>query len=93
MKRIKEDFVQSLTDIGLPEIDAKKIINLFLDYISQVLLEKKQVHIINFGTFKIAKKKKRSFINPKTKQISHIKGAYKVKFIPSKNLTKYINNE
>ncbi len=93
MKQIKEDFIKALTDIGLPEIDAKKIITLFLETIINSLEKKRDVHLVNFGTFKVMKKKKRSFINPKTKKISHIKGDNKVKFIPSRNLIKHINND
>ena len=91
MKRIKIDFINSLTEIGLPEIDAKKIFNLFVENITEGLKNKKEVHLVNFGKFKVVKKKKTSFINPKTKLISTIKGANKVKFIPSKNLHKFIN--
>ncbi len=92
MKKIKEDFIHSLTHIGLPETDAKKIINLFIDNIIHPLINKDEVHLVNFGNFKVVKKKKKSFINPKTKQVSYIIGENKAKFIPSKNLTKYINH-
>ncbi len=78
--------------IGLTEIDANRIINLSIENITPGLKDKKEVHLVNFGKFKVVKKKKRSFINPKTKKISYIKGENRVKFIPSKNLTKYINH-
>ena len=91
MKRIKNDFIESLTETGLPEIDAKKIFSLFIKNITGNLKDKKEVQLVNFGKFKVVKKKKKSFINPKTKKISTIKGENKVKFIPSKNLTKHIN--
>jgi len=93
MKRIKKNFINALTEIGLPETDSKKIIGLFIENIAEGLKEKKEIHLVNFGKFKVVKKKKKSFINPKTKKISTIKGENKVKFIPSKNLIKYINNE
>ena len=93
MKRIKNDFIKSLTRIGLPETDANRIINLFIDNITSGLKDKNEIHLVNFGKFKVVKKKKRSFINPKTKKISYIKGENRVKFIPSKNLTKYINHD
>ncbi|MBU1076968.1 MAG: HU family DNA-binding protein, partial [Spirochaetes bacterium] len=59
--------------------------------ITDSLKDQKEVHLVNFGCFKVVKKKKTSFINPKTKQVSHIKGEKKVKFVPSKNFIKYIN--
>ena len=91
MKRIKEDFIKSLTEIGLPEIDAKKIFSLFIKNISAGLEDRKEIQLVNFGKFKVVKKKKKTFINPKTKKLSTIKGKNKVKFYPSKNLIKYIN--
>ncbi len=92
MKRIKKDFIESLTEIGLPEIDAKKIVELFINNIVTGLQDKKEIQLVNFGKFKVVKKKKKTFINPKTKKLSSIKGENKVKFIPSKNLIKYINH-
>lgn len=91
MKRIKKDFIRSLTDIGLPETDADKIMDLFIDNIAENLRNRNEIHLLNFGKFKIVKKKKTTFINPKTKNISSIKGINRVKFIPSRNLIKYIN--
>lgn len=93
MKRIKKNFIESLTEIGLPEIDAKKIIELFINNIVTGLKDKKEIQLVNFGKFKVVKKKKKTFINPKTKKLSSIKGENKVKFIPSKNLIKYINHD
>ncbi len=92
MKRIKKDFIESLTEIGLPEIDAKKIVELFINNIVTGLQDKKEIQLVNFGKFKVVKKKKKTFINPKTKKLSSIKGENKVKFIPSRNLIKYINH-
>jgi len=93
MKRIKKDIIQSLTCIGLPETDAKKIFKLFVNNIISGLKNKNEIHIVNFGKFTVVKKKKKSFINPKTKKPCRIKGENKIRFFPSKNLIRYINNE
>ncbi len=93
IKRIKNDFIRALIGIGLTGTDADRIMCLFIENITSGLKHKKEVFLINFGKFKVVKKKKNSFINPKTKEISFIKGENRVKFIPSKNLTKYINDK
>jgi nucleoid DNA-binding protein len=91
MNRIKNDFIHALKRIGLPEIDSKKILYLFIKNITNGLMDHHEIHIVNFGKFKVVNKKKTSFINPKTKKISKINGIKKVKFTPSKNLNKLIN--
>ena len=45
----------------------------------------------NFGVFKIKEKKKRIGRNPKTKEEYVIPNKKTIRFIPSKNLTKFLN--
>ena len=45
----------------------------------------------NFGVFKIIEKKKRIGRNPKTKEEYVIPNKKAIRFIPSKNLTKFLN--
>ena len=45
----------------------------------------------NFGVFRIIEKKKRIGRNPKTKEEYVIPNKKTIKFIPSKNLTKFLN--
>ncbi|MDD5066047.1 MAG: HU family DNA-binding protein [bacterium] len=91
MKQIKTDFIRDLKKTGLPETDARKVFDLFLDTIINSLSEQKQVNIKNFGVFKIVRKKKTSFVNPRTKKISSVTRPRKVRFKASRNLIKFIN--
>lgn len=92
MKIIKEHFIKNIAKTGLPESDAKKVFSLFLESIIKGLDDNKTINLKNFGVFKITEKKKNSFINPKTKKISYVKKKKKVRFSPSRNLIKYIND-
>lgn len=91
MKKIKKDFIQDLQKTGIPEADAKRLFELFLDIIINGLLKGKQVHVKNFGVFCTARKKKTVFINPRTGRESHVTRATKARFRPSRRLTAHIN--
>lgn len=93
MKKIKKDFITELLKTGMSETDAKKIFDLFIENIIKGVMDHQTVNIKNFGIFQLKKKKKTSFLNPKTKQMSLIKRINRVKFKPSRNVTKYINRE
>lgn len=71
----------------------KKIVNLLLETIEQVLAEKRIVNINGFGKFKIVKSKDGCGQNFHTQENIKLIPKYKVKFIASKNIENRINKE
>lgn len=62
---------------GISEEEASKIINAFISTIKEGLTRGEKVTISGFGTFSLAKRKARDFLNPKTGKVHNI---------PEKNL-------
>ncbi len=89
--RNKKYFFNELSSVGINKHDAKFFFTLFLDTIIAGLVKDKEVNLKNFGKFILTKKNKTEFVNPKTGKVSKVKFQEKVKFIPSVNLTEYIN--
>ena len=75
---------------GFSELLSKKIIN---DLIKIIIKEikKENFYLLNLGKFKIIEKKKRLGRNPKTKQTFIINQRKSISFMPSKNLSKILN--
>ena len=68
------------------------IIDVFSEALAKALLERKVVEIRSFGTFFTKKiKEKYSARNPKTGEYIYVPQKNKVRFRPSKNLKKIIN--
>ena len=77
--------------IGLSNSYTNKITdNLIL--ILKDLIKNKEVHIKNFGSFKMVKKNERIGRNPKSKETYIIKERKSLSFKISKNLNNKINN-
>jgi len=57
---------------NISEKDAKKIIDAFVEAIKEGLKRGEKVTISGFGTFSLAKRKAREFLNPKTRQVHNI---------------------
>jgi len=63
----KADIAKKLDEeIGLTHREAKEIVELFFDYISQSLINGKQVKISGFGNFVLNDKRERPGRNPRT---------------------------
>lgn len=63
----KADIAKKLDEeIGLTHREAKEIVELFFDYISQALISGKQVKISGFGNFVLNDKRERPGRNPRT---------------------------
>lgn len=73
-------------DAGLPKTKAEATLNSFMDNVSKSLKRGKKVTLIGFGTFSVAKRKKRKGRNPKTGQPIVIPAAKVPKFSASKAL-------
>ena len=78
-----------------PEISNKhleKIFDIFIESISQNLLDKKSLEIRSFGTFFVKEiKEKKQARNPKTGEIIYIPKRNKIRFRASKKLKEIIN--
>ncbi|MEZ5303639.1 MAG: HU family DNA-binding protein [Verrucomicrobiales bacterium] len=57
-----------------------------LDSIAKGIKKDKNVQVIGFGTFKVAERKARTGINPKTGEKIKIKKSKTVRFVPSSTL-------
>lgn len=79
-------------NIGLSKRECQVFFEAFIDIISDELVKKKDVKIINFGIFKVMKKKPRVGRNPKTKVEVMISERNVVKFRPSNFLLSFINS-
>ena len=78
-----------------PEITNKyleKIFDVFIESISQNLMDKKSLEIRSFGTFFVKEiKEKKQARNPKTGEIIYIPKRNKIRFRASKKLKEIIN--
>jgi integration host factor subunit alpha len=63
-----------------------------LDLITRELIEEKDVKLVNFGIFKVMKKKARIGRNPRTKEEVIISERCVIKFKPSNFLVNFINS-
>lgn len=65
--------------------DAARALASVLDSIKTGVKKTKSVQLIGFGTFKVATRKARKGINPKTGATIKIKASKTVKFVPGKS--------
>lgn len=63
---------------------AERAVNAVLEGIKLGVKKSKQVQLIGFGTFKVASRKARKGINPKTGESIKIKASKTVKFVAGK---------
>ncbi len=57
---------------GISEGETEKILDSFVETIKEGLTRGEKVTIAGFGTFSLAKRKAREFVNPKTQKIHNI---------------------
>ena len=67
-------------NIGLSKRECQVFFEVFIDIISDELIRKKDVKIVNFGIFKVKSKKARIGRNPKTKEEVTISERNVIKF-------------
>lgn len=79
-------------NIGLSKRECQVFFEMFLDLITRELIEEKDVKLVNFGIFKVMKKKARIGRNPRTKEEVIISERCVVKFKPSNFLVNFINS-
>ncbi len=78
--------VQKLLGKDVSKASAEKSVNAVIDGIKTGIKKKKNVQLIGFGTFKIANRKARLGINPKTGAQIKIKASKTVRFVCGKAL-------
>ena len=83
---------QITKEVGYSNNYSKKLLNIFLKCMTQQII-KSDLNFKNFGVFKKIFKSERVGRNPKTKEEYIIKSRKVLKFVPSKKLISYVNNE
>ena len=78
-------------NLGIPSVFSEKIFNSVIEILIEGLNRDYKVKISRFGTFKVLKKKSRIGRNPKTGQEHQIEARKTVKFYPSLEIKKKIN--
>jgi len=71
---------------------SSKIIDTFFEILIKDLIKFEKIKISSFGTFEVINKKERIGRNPKTKEEAKISSRKVIKFKPSLNFKKKINN-
>ncbi len=70
--------------LGSSKADAERAVNAVVDSIKAGIKKTKSVQLIGFGTFKVATRKARTGVNPKTGEKIKIKASKGVKFAAGK---------
>ncbi|MFI0348440.1 MAG: HU family DNA-binding protein [Chthoniobacterales bacterium] len=78
--------VQKLLGKDVSKASSEKAVNAVIDSIKIGIKKKKSVQLIGFGTFKVANRKARLGINPKTGAQIKIKASKTVRFVCGKAL-------
>ena len=77
---------------GTSRAQAERSVDAVIDSISTGLKKDKAVQLVGFGTFKVADRKARMGVNPKTGEKIKIKASKSVKFSAGKDLKTKIGN-
>jgi DNA-binding protein HU-beta len=84
--------VQMVKDSGTTKVDALKIIDSFIEVVSNELTnDNGKLTLVGFGTFKTIVKKKKKGRNPRTGAEITIPKKRAVKFVPGKKLKELVN--
>jgi len=78
--------VQKSLGKEVSKAEAERAVNAVIDAIKAGVKKTKSVQLIGFGTFKVASRKARVGVNPKTGQKIKIKASKTVKFVAGKAL-------
>jgi nucleoid DNA-binding protein len=76
--------------LGTSKADAERAVNAVIDGIKIGVKKTKSVQLIGFGTFKVASRKARTGVNPKTGEKIKIKASKTVKFVAGKALKELV---
>lgn len=76
--------------LGSSKADAERAVNAVIDGIKTGVKKAKVVQLIGFGTFKVASRKARLGVNPKTGEKIKIKASKTVKFVAGKSFKELV---
>lgn len=77
-------------NLGTSKADAERAVNAVIDSIKAGVKKTKTVQLIGFGTFKVASRKARVGVNPKTGEKIKIKASKTVKFVAGKQFKELV---
>ena len=87
----KTEFIGAVAaNANISKVDAKRVINAFIQTVEEALLEGDKVALLGFGSFVVLEKGARKGINPKTKEPINIPARKVIKFKPGTILAKSI---
>lgn len=87
----KNQLAQRLAErLGVSKKQGVEIVDAFVDEVTKVLRTGDKVNITGFGIFRVADRKAREGINPRTGEKIHIAASRKPKFTPGKLLKEAI---
>ena len=76
--------------LGTSKADAERAVNAVVNGITAGVKKTKNVQLIGFGTFKVASRKARIGVNPKTGEKIKIKASKTVKFAAGKSVKEIV---
>lgn len=83
----KQDLVSRVAQrSGIPNKQADKVVNAFIDTITESLEKGEEVRITGFGTFKVVQRAPRKGRHPRTGQEMQIPGTVRPTFTPGSRL-------
>jgi len=87
----KADLVDNIAaKAGLTKVASEKVLNAFLDSVTDVLLQEGRLNLSGFGTFAVETRQARKGRNPRTGAVITIPASKVVKFRPGKKLKETI---
>ena len=88
----KNDLIAAVAEVtGLTKADADKAVDAVLDSITGALKKGKEVRLVGFGTFKVAKRAASEGRNPRTGETIKIPASKRPKFTAGKALKDAVN--
>ena len=85
------DIIASEVDLTKAQAQANSAVDAFVNAVTMALKKKKEVRLIGFGTFSVAKRKATNGRNPRTGEVIKIAASNQPKFKPGKALKDAVN--
>ena len=83
----KKDMAKAIAEeLGLPQVQAKEIIQRVLDGITETLLHEGRIELRNFGVFEVKRRRPRRARNPRTGQAVAVPAKLVVTFRPGREM-------
>lgn len=88
----KSELVKAMADeTGLTQKDTEKVLNSFVNQVSNALANKDKVQLVGFGTFETRERAERTGFNPQTKEQIKIPATFAPAFKAGKSLKELVN--